>query len=164
MWVKNLVDAFRTLLIICKGTTGLDTWSHAYLVPQVSGSLVDWVWRPWTIGLPSLQKTKPEPSSHLIATICRACTRKRPRSHDPYLDIEVCRVQGMMIYEHACEISNHTFKVSTDTSGRLLCVDINEISGNFPMSSVLYGLDADCFNGSTSGKSLLVPQLSSWFI
>lgn len=108
--------------------------------------------------------TTPEPSSHLVATICRACTRKRPSSHDPYLDIAVCRVKGMMIYKHACEISNRTVKVATDTSGRILCVDMNKISGKFTMSSVLYRLDTDCFNGSTSGKGLLVPQVSSCFI
>lgn len=109
--------------------------------------------------------TMPGPSSHLVATICRACARKRSSPYDSSLDIAVCRVQGMMIYKHACEISNRTVKVATDTYGRLLCVDMSTISGKFTMPSVLYGLDACCFNeGCTPGKSLLVPQVSSCFI
>lgn len=106
-----------------------------------------------------------EASAHLAATICRACTRERPSSHDSPLDIAVCRVQGRMIYKHACELAKRTVKVATYRRGRLLCVDMNTISGRFTRSSVLHGLDAYCFNeGCTPGKSLLVPQLSSCFI
>lgn len=109
--------------------------------------------------------TMPEGSAHLIATLCRACTRERPSSPDSALDIAACRVQGMMIYKHACELAKRSVNIATDRRGRLLCVDMNTISGRLTRSSVLYGLDADCFNeGCTPGRSLLVPHLSSCFI
>lgn len=105
-----------------------------------------------------------QPSSDLVATLCRACDRKRPGSSCSSLDIAVCRVKGMLIYKNACKISDRIVNVATAPNGSLLFVSMDKISRALK-TAALYGLDPVLFNEEQLlGSGLLIPQVSSCFI
>lgn len=91
-----------------------------------------------------LQPVPPtQPSSSMIATICRSCRRKGlgVKASLFLLPLAAYRVRGMMMYQNACRLSQQTVHICTTITEHLLCVSMDQISSAMTDDCSLFGVD-----------------------